>query len=301
MTLRAHAKINLNLAVLGTRPDGYHELRTVFQSLALHDTLRFEPDSRGLTVACATPGVPLDDRNLAWKAARLVWQAAGRGGEPLGRVRIVKRIPVQGGLGGGSANGAAALVGWNQLWETRLPAAALVDLAGRLGADVPFFLSAGTALGVGRGDDIRPLDDAPARFVVLVMPSFGVSTPQAFEWWDGEAERGATVAAAGGGAAGADLAAVFNDLEAPVARRHPELAEIRERLAGAGAAAAAMTGSGSTVFGLFAGQAPAARAAAALRDPRWRVVLTRTATRRDAGLGLPFGLEDIGSRVGRPR
>ena len=92
MKVRAHAKINLNLAVLGTRPDGYHELRTVFQSLALHDTLRFEPASQGFTVACATPGVPLDDRNLVWKAARLVWQAAGRSGEPVGWVHIVKRV-----------------------------------------------------------------------------------------------------------------------------------------------------------------------------------------------------------------
>jgi 4-diphosphocytidyl-2-C-methyl-D-erythritol kinase len=301
MRLRAHAKINLNLAVLGTRSDGYHELRTVFQSLALHDTLRFEPDPQGFTVACATPGVPLDDRNLVWKAARLVWQAAGRSGEPNGWVRIVKRIPAQGGLGGGSADGAAALVGWNRLWETRLPAAAIVDLAGRLGADVPFFLCAGTALGVNRGDEVRPLDDAPARFVVLVMPSFGVSTPQAFQWWDEDAGRGGAAGPAGTSSAGDDPLAVFNDLEAPVVGRHPQLAEIRERLLGAGASAAAMTGSGSTMFGLFASQAQAKQAGAALHDSRWRIVLTRTATRREAGFGLPVEFEDAASPVGGQR
>lgn len=287
MKLRAHAKINLNLAVLGTRPDGYHELRTVFQSLALHDTLQFAPSSRVLEVACAAPGVPLDERNLVVKAARLVWQAAGRPGEPVGFVRLVKRIPVQGGLGGGSADGAAALVGWDRLWDTRLSAFDLRELAARLGADVPFFLCAGTALGVNRGDDVSPLDDAPARWVLLVMPSFGVSTPQAFSWWDEDAERRAASKPAGTGSSGGGPLAVFNDLEAPVVRRHPQLAEIRECLVGAGALAAAMTGSGSTMFGLFAREAEAKAAGATLRDPRWRIVLTRTATRRDAGLGLP--------------
>ena len=295
MKVRAHAKINLNLAVLGTRPDGYHELRTVFQSLALHDTLRFEPASQGFTVACATPGVPLDDRNLVWQAGRLVWQAAGRGGEPVGWAHITKRIPAQGGLGGGSADGAAALVGWNRLWETRVPPSALMGLAARLGADVPFFLCAGTALGVNRGDDVRPLDDAPARWVVLVMPSFGVSTPQAFQWWDEDAARHVADEPAGAASMGDDPLAVFNDLEAPVVGRHPQLSEIRERLSGAGAAASAMTGSGSTMFGLFAAEAQAKQAGAALRDPRWRVVLTRTATRRDAGLGLPVDLEQTAS------
>jgi 4-diphosphocytidyl-2-C-methyl-D-erythritol kinase len=207
-------------------------------------------------------------------------------------VHITKRIPAQGGLGGGSADGAAALVGWNQLWDARLPTSTLVDLAGRLGADVPFFLCAGTALGVNRGDDVRPLDDAPARSVVLVMPSFGVSTPQAFQWWDEDAGRRKAAEPAGTASAGDAPLAIFNDLQAPVLRRHPQLAEIRERLAGAGATAAIMTGSGSTMFGLFASEGQATQAGAALRDPRWRIVVTRTATRRDAGLGLSFDVED---------
>ncbi len=291
MKLRAHAKINLNLAVLGPRPDGYHELRTVFQSLALHDTLSCDRAASGFSVSCSTPGVPLDERNLVWKAAQLVWRAAGRAGEPAGQVHIAKRIPAQGGLGGGSADGAAALVGWDRLWETRMSAADLTELAAQLGADVPFFLCAGTALGLGRGDRIEALGDAPARSVVLVMPPFGVSTPQAFGWWDEDGKGPAASASVGADPTVADPLAVFNDLEAPVARRHPQLAEIRERLLLAGASAAAMTGSGSTMFGLFATEAQAKQAGAALRDPRWHLVLTRTATRRDAGLGLPVERE----------
>jgi 4-diphosphocytidyl-2-C-methyl-D-erythritol kinase len=274
MILRAHAKINVSLAVSGVRPDGYHELRTVFQSLALHDTLRFAHSDEGFAVACSAPGVPLDERNLVWKAAKLVWAAAGRPGEPGGRVRITKRIPVQSGLGGGSADAAAALVGWNRLWATRLSAERLRALARGLGADVPFFLWAGTALGVERGDEIHPLDDSPSRWVVLVFPPFGVSTPEAFRWWDEEPGRPPRT----------DSMPVFNDLEAPVARRHPELIEIRRALEGAGAEAAAMTGSGSTVFGFFGTRSSARAASERLRLAGWRTIVTRTATRLHAGL-----------------
>jgi 4-diphosphocytidyl-2-C-methyl-D-erythritol kinase len=313
MTLRAHAKINLSLAVDGVRPDGYHRLRTVFQSLALHDTLRFFEADEGLAIACSAPGVPLDERNLVWKAARLVWAAAGRRGEPRGRVRLTKRIPAQGGLGGGSADGAAALVGWDRLWGTRLPIGRLRALARELGADVPFFLYAGTALGLERGDEIHPLDDAPSRWVVLVFPPFGVSTPEAFRWWDEDhgtrAVDGWRLAAPSGVAPGmpraashepalgglgpalshvegpqADRPAVFNDLEAPVSRRHRELAEIRRALEGAGAEAAAMTGSGSTVFGLFRTSLAARAASDRLTSAGWRTMVTRTATRLQAGL-----------------
>jgi 4-diphosphocytidyl-2-C-methyl-D-erythritol kinase len=283
MKLRAHAKINRNLAVLAARPDRYHELRTVFQSLALHDTLVFDRTGGGFTVACDTPGVPVDERNLVWSAARLVWQAAGRAGDPVGRVEIVKRIPAQGGLGGGSSDAAAALVGWNRLWGAGLTPDATVDLAARLGADVPFFLCAGTALGTGRGDRLQPLDDAPPRWVVLVMPAFGVSTPEAFGWWDEDVGHAAAPGPAATDPMGRDPLAVFNDLEAPVMRRHPELAEIRDRLRRAGARDAAMTGSGSTMFGLFDTEALAGKAAADLGDGRWRVAVTRTATRREAG------------------
>jgi 4-diphosphocytidyl-2-C-methyl-D-erythritol kinase len=282
MNIHAHAKINLSLTVRGVRPDGYHELKTVFQSLALHDTLRFEPADEGLAIASSARDIPLDDRNLVWKAARLVWRAAGRSGEPAGRVHITKRIPVQAGLGGGSADGAAALVGWDRLWETRLPGDRLRGLAVDLGADVPFFLCAGTALGLSRGDELYPLVDAPPRWVVLVFPSFGVSTPEAFRWWDDDRER--SPAGGIGPPASPDPWRVSNDLERPVARRHPQLAEIRDRLERAGSDAAAMTGSGSTVFGLFPTKEAAAAASGLLRQAGWPGLVTRTATRRQARL-----------------
>ena len=299
MNLRAHAKINLSLDVRGARPDGYHELRTVFQSLVLHDTLRFAPAEEGLVLTCSSPEVPVDERNLVWRAARMVWDAAGRRGEPRGRVRITKRIPLQGGLGGGSADGAAALVGWNRLWHAGLSATRLRELACGLGADVPFFLCAGTALGLSRGDDICPLDDLPARWVVLVFPPFGVSTPEAFRWWDedqvGRTAGGGRLAAASHRSAivpqaaslkpPAGLPAVFNDLEAPVSRRHPQLLELRRELERAGAEAAAMTGSGSTVFGLFAARAVARAASDRVRAAGWRSLVTRTATRVQARPG----------------
>jgi 4-diphosphocytidyl-2-C-methyl-D-erythritol kinase len=289
MNLRAHAKINLNLAVLGARPDGYHELKTVFQSLALHDTLRFERTGKPLSMDCTTPGVPSDERNLVWQAARLVWQTAGRGGEPSGHVHLTKRIPVQGGLGGGSADAAAALIGWNRLWEAGLSADQLRELAWRLGADVPFFLCAGTAVGLNRGDHVQPLADPAPRWVVLVMPRFGVSTPQAFRWWDEDGGTAVASGQAGATPATGDPLAVFNDLEPPVSRRHPQLVEIRDRLVRAGACAAAMTGSGSTMFGLFDTERQAGTAGGELGDARWHVVLTRTATRLEAGLGLTDG------------
>ncbi|HEX7486847.1 MAG TPA: 4-(cytidine 5'-diphospho)-2-C-methyl-D-erythritol kinase [Vicinamibacterales bacterium] len=284
MNLRAHAKINLNLTVRGIRPDGYHELKTVFQSLALHDTLRFDQADEEFSIVCASPDIPLDERNLVWKAARLVWGAAGRNGEPVGRVRITKRIPAQSGLGGGSADGAAALVGWNRLWDTRLPAGQLRELAVRLGADVPFFLCAGTALGLNCGDEIYPLVDGPARWVVLVFPPFGVATPEAFQWWDADCGPVA-VPGAGKLPPASDPLAVFNDLERPVSGRHPQLVEIREQLERAGADAAAMTGSGSTVFGLFETKEAATTACDRMGQAGWRSMVTRTATRRQAGLG----------------
>ncbi len=295
MKVRACAKINRSLGVLGSRPDGYHDLRTVFQSVLLHDTLHFQSAPDGLTISCPVPGVPLDQRNLAWQAAQRVWQAAGRAGEPAGRLRITKRIPLQGGLGGGSADGAAALVGWNRLWETGLSSERLRELAASLGADVPFFLVGGTALGLDRGDRLQPLEDLPPRGVVLVFPPFGVSTPEAFRWWDEDrlAARDGRLAAASRAtdfrprAASREAQAgeaCFNDLEPSVGRRHPELVEIRRQLEREGAEQAAMTGSGSTVFGLFAGDSEARAAAEALSSGGWRTLVTRTATRREAGL-----------------
>lgn len=288
--MKAHAKINLALHVGARQPDGYHELRTVFQSLALHDTLEFAEASGPLVIECDDRAVPVDARNLVWRAAALVWEASGREGPPAGvRVSLHKRIPAQGGLGGGSADAAAAVVGFGRLWEAASSPTARHALARRLGADVPFFLCGGTASATGRGDDLSPLPDLPAHHVVLVMPPFGVATAEAYRWLDDDREQGraglsprveaspALVRLADG-----TPIAVVNDLEAPVAARHPEIAQIREALCAAGAGAAAMSGSGSTVFGLFREADAARTAAAGLRSAGWRTELTRTAGREEA-------------------
>jgi 4-diphosphocytidyl-2-C-methyl-D-erythritol kinase len=180
ITARAHAKVNLDLRVLGVRADGYHELRTVFQSLALHDRLTCVAKPGPFTVKCRTPGVPLDPTNLVWKAASALWTTLGRGGDVCDTViQIDKQIPLEAGLGGGSADAAAALMALARLWGGA-PLTLLREIGAKIGADVPFFLSGGTALGLGRGEEIYPLVDLPPHFVVIVRPPFGVSTSEAY-------------------------------------------------------------------------------------------------------------------------
>jgi 4-diphosphocytidyl-2-C-methyl-D-erythritol kinase len=176
--VRAHAKINLVLRVGPVQADGYHPLHTVFQSLALHDTLTVTVRPGPFVLTCSDPGVPVGEANLVTRAARRLWRALGRSGEPRGvAIDLAKQIPPQAGLGGGSSDAAAALVALARVWQSR--GASPVDsasIAARIGADVPYFLVGGTALGLGRGDDLYPLDDLAEAWVVLGFPGFGVST-----------------------------------------------------------------------------------------------------------------------------
>jgi len=266
LRLSAFAKINLELRVLGSRPDGYHELRTMFQSIALADTLTFTRTSGAFRIACDDPACPKGRSNLVWRAAALVWKAAGRRGVPKGvTVRIEKRVPMQAGLGGGSSDAAAALRALPRLWRVDIKPHVLHRLASELGADVPYFLEGGTALGLNRGDVLVPLDDIARAWVVILVPGFGVSTREAFEWWDTSRARARR--------------AVANDLEAVVAARHPIVRLMTQKLKREGASHASLSGSGSAVFGLFASRAGAERAAVAFSGHR--VVLTRTLTRRE--------------------
>src|SRR5262249_27861878 len=156
----------LDLRVLGIRPDGFHELRTVFQSVDLHDTLVSSDRPGPFRLRCRTAGVPVDEGNLVWRAAGALWTALGRSGPPIDTtVTLEKTIPMQAGLGGGSADAAAALAGLGRLWGG-VPMTLLREVAAGLGADVPFFLSGGTALGLGRGEEIYPLVDLPRHWVV---------------------------------------------------------------------------------------------------------------------------------------
>jgi 4-diphosphocytidyl-2-C-methyl-D-erythritol kinase len=291
--VRAFAKINLRLRVGARQADGYHPLETVFQSLALHDVVTCTPSRGAFRIRCEDPAVPTDERNLAWKAARALWRHLGRPGELRGcTVSIDKQIPMAAGLGGGSADAAATLAALNRLWRGGLPDAGLAAIAAGLGADVPYFFVGGTALGLGRGDDVYPLDDIGPRWVVLVCPPFGVSTAEAYGWFDADGAAGADPARTAGALNAWDSRClpVENDLEAPVVRRHGAIGELAGRLAAQGAEAAAMTGSGSAVFGLFATEARARRAARDAAGAGAWATVTRTADRRTCRKMLGLGL-----------
>lgn len=282
---RAHAKVNLDLRVLGARADGNHELRTVFQSVDLHDLLTASARPGPLALECRTAGVPLDGANLVWRAAVALWTGLGRAGEPCDTVvALEKRIPLEAGLGGGSADAAAALHALARVWGGA-PMPLLREVAAAIGSDVPFFLSGGTALGLGRGDEIYPLVDLPRHWVVIVRPPFGVSTAEAYAWYDEDR-------AAGVREARDELqilpvpwptraAQMINDLEPPVLRRHPEIGALKVALRDGGAVAAAMSGSGSAVFGLFRTRPGAERALRRLADAGTPGVLCRTLTRAE--------------------
>jgi 4-diphosphocytidyl-2-C-methyl-D-erythritol kinase len=283
--VRAHAKINLHLGILRQRADGYHDVETVLQALALHDTLTCEIHDGPFGLRCDRADVPVDASNLVWRGAALLAEATGRGPLDTTRTRITieKRIPMQAGLGGGSADGAAALLALVRLWDLDIASDSRVlhEIAARLGADVPFFLDGGTALGVGRGDDLRPLPAFPSSAVVIVMPPFGVPTADAYRWHD--ARTAASEEIGRWPKASSQwrewLPRCRNDFEAVVGERYPEVPETIGRLRRAGASLAALSGSGAAMFGVFESPAAAGRAAEAvarMARPGWQTFLTET-------------------------
>lgn len=282
LTLRAHAKVNLDLRVLGLLPDGYHEVRTVLQSLHLHDTLTFTARPGPFAIECDDPAIPTDERNLIWRAAAMLGQvAAPRRPVPADvGVRVIKRIPALAGLGGGSADAAVTLLALTRLWRLGIDLVDLVRLASGLGADVPFFLAGGTALGTGRGNDVSPLAEPAPTSVVVVTPPFGVPTPDAYRWFDvdGPARRG-RAARRPIPEWPAWAAELRNDLEAPVVRRHPTIGRLVRGLKALGADHAAMSGSGSAVFGVFVDPDIAAAAHTALLGRGVRALHTATLSR----------------------
>jgi 4-diphosphocytidyl-2-C-methyl-D-erythritol kinase len=293
ISLPSFAKVNLDLRILGTRPDGFHNLKTVFQSLALFDNVTVTARRGPLTVTCDEPDIPTDQRNLVWKAASLLHRVStGKTTAPRDiTIDLRKRVPPEAGLGGGSANAAMTLLALNALWKLDLDMASLTRIAARLGADVPYFLVGGTALGLGRGDDIYPLADMPPVHVVILRPGFGVSTADAYRWYDEETRRPLKEPARRTVPPGwpAWSATLRNDLEAPVVRHHPAIGRIRQSLVDAGAAFAAMSGSGSAVFGLFERKDAARRTANDLARPGWLSLHTRTLTRREYARRLGHG------------
>ena len=288
ITARAFAKINLDLRIVGVQAGGYHELRTTFQSIALHDVLTFVPARGPFVIESDDPGCPAHG-NIVERAAVCLWQAAGQTGFPAGvRVRIDKRIPIAAGLGGGSADAAAALHALARLWGVRLTTTSMYEIAASLGADVPFFLQGGTARGRGRGDVLSRLPDRPRRWVVVATPPFGVSTAEAYRWFDEATLKGSPHERSVGRPFQGrrrphDIQGrrLFNDLQPPVVARHPEIGALVEQLKRAGASQAAMSGSGSAVFGLFTRRPDAEAAADALVGHGYRIIVTRTLSMRE--------------------
>ena len=300
----APAKINLRLEVLRLRDDGYHEVRTILQSVALADRLTLTARPGPFTVRSRAASMPQDRDNLVWRAAAALWSALGRSGEPSGvAVAVRKVVPAGAGLGGASSDAASALRALRQLWAPRAPERLLREVAAGIGSDVPFFLKGGTLLATGRGERLRRSATLDPCAVVIASPGFGVSTPEAYRWWDEDAaadrparrrsgprRRLADPAAGGpeggpraGLAAGGLRGGLRNDLEAPVSRRHPAIAEMVRRLLASGADRAGMTGSGSAVIGLYASDAAAERARRSVWRKGWRTLHTRTTDAREHG------------------
>lgn len=274
------SKINLVLTIDGLLPDGRHRLSTWFQAIDYGDLLAVEP-ADDLRLHCDLPDLCPMEENLAWRAAKLLQESSGidRGAS----IHLVKRVPHGAGLGGGSGDAAAVLLLCNRLWDLRLPLGRLEVLGAGLGADVPFLVRGGAAWATGAGDVLEPaagLD--PSVDILVATPPIPVNTGWAYRTWDeshpsGLPERGAGTNLPGLHSRTSFLAEdlrglLVNDFEDVVYPRHPEISRIRDEMGEAGAAASLLSGSGSSVFGLFEGRtAPGAILREwERRDIRWR-------------------------------
>lgn len=283
LRISSFAKINLALSVLGRRTDGYHEIQTVFQTVDLGDGIEFRPSPQ-IEVLCENlPEIRQED-NLVWKAAGLLASAGGT--EQGASITIHKTIPAGAGLGGGSSNAAAALLGLRRFWNLPLSDSELCALAESLGSDVPFFLHGGTALGEGRGEKIRQLPDFPPRHLVIIFPGIPVSTAEAYrslnlgltscledlriQHFIGQGQADAT-----------SLTGIFNDFEASILTAYPAIAEAKIFLEKRGATATLLSGSGSSVFGFFSDEESAFAASREAAREIWRVFPAKTLSRAE--------------------
>ncbi|HVS80922.1 MAG TPA: 4-(cytidine 5'-diphospho)-2-C-methyl-D-erythritol kinase [Pyrinomonadaceae bacterium] len=285
ITFPAFAKINWSLRVLGKRADGYHELDTVFQMVSLHDSITLEAtDDPQIVLSCDDRSLPSDERNLVWRAASaLQVRCAIRRGA---RVRLEKRIPVHAGLGGGSSDAAATLIGLAYLWNATITRDELLELAGGLGADVPFFFYGGTARGIGTGKDIAPLGDAADKFLLVIKPKANISTSKAYEALNAAAlttsEAKTILSSSQRSAFSFRLSseALQNDFDAVAFQPEPEIERARVALAKAGAQAALLAGSGAAVLGVFDNKDAQERAIQNIElEAGWRVFPCRTVGR----------------------
>jgi 4-diphosphocytidyl-2-C-methyl-D-erythritol kinase len=287
LTLPAFAKINLSLRVLGQRADGYHDLDTVFQTVSLHDIIKIAAtENSEITLSCDDRRLAIDETNLVIRAAESLRARFGTGKGA--RIRLEKRIPVQAGLGGGSADAAVTLLGLAHLWKLGASKHELVALGSRLGADVPFFLCGGTAHGTGIGDNIAPLQDTSEKFVLIIKPNANTRTSDAYKALD---QRSLTTPNPKTILSGSQpkehfdigrFASLENDFEAVVFDLEPEIARAKRALVQSGVQAAALAGSGSAVFGIFDSEEAQRRAIQAIElETGWRVFPCMTVGRDD--------------------
>lgn len=285
--LTSCAKVNFGLRVLRKRPDGFHDIQTVLQTIDLRDKLRISATQEGeIQVRCDHPEVPSGPENLAFEAARLLQEKLQ---VPRGcQIEIAKKIPPAAGLGGGSSNAATALVGLNRLWELNLSKEKLFALGAKLGSDVPFFLEGGTALAEGRGMRLRSLRLVPDFWLVLIKPNFTIATKWAYQRIKIPltSKRFYVKLKSLKEISNLEqlLSFLHNDLEKAVQEIHPAIAEIKRELLSKGAIGAAMSGSGSAVFGLVKTRKTAERLAEKMSRAEWQVFVVRP-IRRCEGLG----------------
>ncbi len=323
VTVRSFAKINLGLRIGAARSDGFHELLTVYQTIGLHDVIRVSVGrGSGIDIRCADPRVPRDESNTCYRIVEKAMTALRAKGRVV--IEIEKRLPVQGGLGGASANAVATMLGLERVLRKSLPAAERLRIAAEVGSDLPLFLVGGTVLGLGRGEQVYPLPDFPATACVVVTPEVGVSTPRAFAEWDRLGGAGVHMTSGGStskltvfnpsdrmvelgrglsawlselysgapsgvmerrGRAENPLlalvrAGIENDFERVVFPEYPELSEGKSALLRAGAKYALLSGSGSTLYGLFGSREAAKSAVTRLRKQGWAAQATVTLPRR---------------------
>ncbi|HXZ78690.1 MAG TPA: 4-(cytidine 5'-diphospho)-2-C-methyl-D-erythritol kinase [Terriglobales bacterium] len=321
VTVRSFAKINIGLYIGDRRLDGFHDLLTVYQTIALHDIVRVQVSrGDGLEVHASDARVPTDSSNTCWRVAERVMRKLNKSGKVT--ITIEKGLPVQGGLGAGSSNAVAAMFALERALRTKLALKDRFAIAAEVGSDLPLFLLGGTILGTGRGERVFPLPDLPPWPIVLALPGVAVSTPQAFADWDAHLHRpvkpnsqktrqltnmsasdriaecsqsmigwlAGSFTGVPGLAAGdraekqlLDLvrAGIENDFESVVFPQHPELRDVKSVLAAGGAAYASLSGSGSTVYGVFSASSRAAAAAARLTGKGTTARITRLLRRNE--------------------
>lgn len=280
LKIEGKAKINLTLDILGKRPDGYHEVSMIMQSIALHDTLSLEKMREGIGLKINVPWMKADESNLVWKAAALVQERCGlKGGV---NIRLTKRIPVAAGLAGGSADAAAVLRGMDRLYGLGLSDEELCALGAELGSDIPFCLMGGTMLSTGRGEVLRRLKGMPTAWVVLAKPRVSVSTAWAYQNYDEQgAERHPDNVLVEQKIIAQDLKEMApllcNVLESVTIKKYEVIERYKQLMLEKGALMSMMSGSGPTVFGLAAKKSEALRIAGFLRHAtRADVFVTRT-------------------------